>query len=72
MLNIAYRRVGAIRFVKLGRLTLSFCVSREFKPFAAPKTKRARKVSYPWPETQALASMATRFRDAMNPHNLAF
>jgi hypothetical protein len=72
MLNIATRKVGGIRFVKLGRLTFSFCISREFKPFAeARPAKRARVVAYQWRETQALADMRTRFRDAMNPHYLA-
>lgn len=72
MLNIATRRVGGIRFVKIGRLTFSFCLSREFKPFTYQAPKRARVVTYRWRETQALADMRTRFRDAMNPHNLAF
>ena len=32
--NVATRRVGGLRFIKLGRITLMFCVSREFRPFA--------------------------------------
>lgn len=30
--NLAYRRIGGLRFVKIGRLTVSFSVSRQFKP----------------------------------------
>lgn len=30
-----YRRVGGLRFLKLGRLTLSWSVSREFRPIGA-------------------------------------
>jgi len=31
-LNISTRRVGGIRFLKIGRLTLSCCVSRAYRP----------------------------------------
>ena len=31
MLNLSYRRVGGLRFLKLGRLTVSWCVSREYR-----------------------------------------
>lgn len=31
--NIAMRRVGGLTFIKFGRLTISFSVSREYKPF---------------------------------------
>jgi hypothetical protein len=30
--NIQYRRVGGIRFVKIGRLFFSFGVSRQYRP----------------------------------------
>lgn len=30
------RKVGGIRFVKLGRLTMSYSVSRAFRPIKAP------------------------------------
>ncbi len=30
--NVSYRRVGGLRLLKLGRLTISFSVSRSFKP----------------------------------------
>lgn len=32
VLNVSYRRVGGLRFVKLGRLTVSFSVSKAFAP----------------------------------------
>jgi hypothetical protein len=31
-LNISSRRVGGIRFVKIGRLCFSFCVCAQYKP----------------------------------------
>lgn len=34
ILNISARKVGGIRFLKLGRITLSFCLSQSFRPFA--------------------------------------
>jgi len=30
--NFSTRKVGGLRFVKLGRLTFSFCVSRSYRP----------------------------------------
>lgn len=32
MLNISTRRVGGLRFVKLGRFTFMFCVARYYRP----------------------------------------
>jgi hypothetical protein len=32
-LPVAFRRVGGLRFVKLHRLTVSWSVSRSFRPF---------------------------------------
>ena len=32
MFNISTRKVGGLRFVKLGRFTFMFCVSKEYKP----------------------------------------
>jgi len=32
MFNISTRRVGGLRFVKIGRFTFIFCISREFRP----------------------------------------
>ena len=37
ILNFSTRKVGGIRFFKLGRFTLSFCVAKSAKPI-----KRAR------------------------------
>jgi hypothetical protein len=30
--NFSTRRVGGLRFVKIGRFTFMFCISREYKP----------------------------------------
>lgn len=32
MINVSYRRVGGMRFLKLGRLCLSWCVTRTYVP----------------------------------------
>lgn len=32
MFNFSTRKVGGLRFVKLGRICFSFCVTREFRP----------------------------------------
>ena len=32
MLNISWRRVGGLFFLKLGRMTFMFCLSREYRP----------------------------------------
>lgn len=32
-MNISTRRVGGLRFVKVGRLCVSFCVTREYRGF---------------------------------------
>ena len=32
MFNFSTRRIGGIRFIKLGRLCFSFCLTREYKP----------------------------------------
>lgn len=34
-LNVTARRVGGITFLKLGRITLSFSVSRTYRPLGA-------------------------------------
>ena len=31
MFNISTRRIGGLRFVKIGRFCFSFCVTREYK-----------------------------------------
>jgi hypothetical protein len=31
MFNFSTRRVGGLRFVKIGRLTFMFCLSREYR-----------------------------------------
>jgi len=32
MFNISYRKVGGLRFIKIGRLTIMFCVSQCYRP----------------------------------------
>ena len=32
LINFCQRKVGGIRFLRLGRLTVSFCVSKKYKP----------------------------------------
>lgn len=32
VINADYKRVGGIRFLKIGRFTFSFCVSRSYRP----------------------------------------
>lgn len=36
MFNISWRLVGGLRFLKIGRFTFMFCISREFRPIGAP------------------------------------
>jgi hypothetical protein len=36
MFNISTRKVGAIRFVKIGRFCFSFCISKQYRPIGAP------------------------------------
>lgn len=32
MWNVSYRKVGGIHFMKLGRLSFSFCLTRNYRP----------------------------------------
>jgi hypothetical protein len=32
VLNISTRRIGGLRWIKFGRLTIALCVSREYRP----------------------------------------
>ena len=32
LFNISWRRVGGLRFVKIGRLCFSFCLTQEYRP----------------------------------------
>ncbi|HLZ24554.1 MAG TPA: hypothetical protein VKQ30_20760 [Ktedonobacterales bacterium] len=36
-LNFSTRRVGGLRFVKLGRFTFMFCLSRTYRPMEAAR-----------------------------------
>jgi hypothetical protein len=31
-LRVSYRKVGGLRFLKVGRLSVSFCVCRTYRP----------------------------------------
>lgn len=35
MFNVSYRKVGGLRFLKVGRFCFSFCVSRQYRAFNA-------------------------------------
>ena len=35
MFNICTRKVGGIRFVKIGKLCFSFCITAKYKPIGA-------------------------------------
>jgi hypothetical protein len=39
MINVSTRKVGGLRFVKIGRLTMMFCVSRQYRPLGE-RTRR--------------------------------
>ena len=41
LLNIDFRRVGAISFLKVGRLTLSWSVSRAYAPIGSKRPTAA-------------------------------
>lgn len=56
--NFATRKVGGIRFVKLGRFCLAFAISREFRPFPdvrPPADVRPLRIDF---RRAALMSMA--------------
>lgn len=44
MFNISYRKVGGIRFLKLGAITLTLCTSSAYKPVkgTGPQANAAR------------------------------
>jgi hypothetical protein len=33
--NVSYRKVGGLRFLKIGRLTLSWSIAERYRPFKA-------------------------------------
>jgi hypothetical protein len=41
--NISYRKVGGLRFVKIGRLTFMWCVSRAYRPLSPAGSRRQSK-----------------------------
>lgn len=42
-LNIASRKVGGLRFLRIGRLTISWSISAAYRPFPASDARKARK-----------------------------
>lgn len=40
--NISSRKVGGIRFLKIGRFCFSFCLTQEYKAFAPQKNEPMR------------------------------
>lgn len=43
MFNISTRRIGGIRFIKIGRFCFSFCVTREYIPLTVANSRRYRR-----------------------------
>jgi hypothetical protein len=41
ILNISYRKVGGLRFLKIGRLTLSWALAERYRPFKARNVNEA-------------------------------
>lgn len=41
LFNVQFRRVGGLRFLKLGRLTVSWSVSREYRPLKGTAARDA-------------------------------
>lgn len=35
-MNVSFRKVGGLRFLKIGRLTVSFCVTAKYRPIKRP------------------------------------
>ena len=40
--NVSFKRVGALRFLKIGRLSVSWTIARQYKPF-----KQSRALNIP-------------------------
>jgi len=54
--NVSCRKVGGIRFLKVGRFNVSWSVSRAYRPIGE-KSARAAMCSGPfWDELEAMAS----------------
>jgi hypothetical protein len=39
--NISYRKIGGLRFLKIGRLTLSWSLAQAYRPFKARNVNEA-------------------------------
>jgi hypothetical protein len=51
--NFSTKKVGGLRFVKLGRFCFSFCVCREYRPIGAKSEERAEVVARGWQYAEA-------------------
>ncbi|MDQ5916739.1 MAG: hypothetical protein QG584_2633 [Pseudomonadota bacterium] len=38
ILNISTRKIGGLRFVKIGRFCFSFCITRQYRPIGSTKS----------------------------------
>jgi hypothetical protein len=43
MLNVSYRKHGGLRFLKVGRFTFMWCVSRAYRPLSPAGSRRQSK-----------------------------
>ena len=41
--NLSYRKVGGLHFIKVGRITLMFCLSRRYKSLHAVSRQRTKQ-----------------------------
>lgn len=59
MINFSYQRNGGIRFLKVGRIFLSFGLSKAYRPIGAPKPAKAcRYLMITGPSRCSLATLA--------------
>lgn len=45
-LNISTRKVGGLRFIKVGRLCVSFCITRRYRDINQPKHPKKFRTSH--------------------------
>lgn len=68
MFNIATRKVGGIRFVKVGRLCIAFTIARRFRPSATPRpSTEARPLCIELRRTALLPVAAIALAGAIAP-----
>ena len=77
LFNISVTRVGGLMWVKVGRFTMAFAISREFRPVGAKREDEARKPKarrYTARQVEAIARRernAGRTRGRLEGHALA-